>query len=80
MGAAWMMTLTTLNSTAQLNLPSAIRGRGMSLYVTTMSCSMAGGALIWGRLAGSLGVAPTITIAGVCLVFAAMASLRFRLE
>ena len=80
MGAAWMMTLTTLNSTAQLNLPSDIRGRGMSLYVTGMSFSMAAGSFFWGEMASQVGVAPAIAMSGALLMATAVFSLQFRLQ
>lgn len=79
MGSAWMMTLTTFNSTVQLNLPSTFRGRGMSLYITVMSFSMAAGSTLWGQLASRYGVPQTFTIAGAVLLFTAALSLRFSL-
>ena len=80
MGACWMMTLTTLNSTLQLNLPSEIRGRGMSLYVTVMSFSMAAGSFFWGELASQVGVPQAIAIAGGILMATAVFSVKFRLQ
>ncbi len=43
-----MMTLTTLNSTAQVTLHHAIRARGMSCYLSSMALGMALGAWCWG--------------------------------
>ena len=68
MGAAWMMTLTTLNSNAQMNLPSEVRGRGMSFYVTTMSFSMVAGSWGWGQVASRIGVPSTMVVAGVAML------------
>lgn len=48
MGTGWMMTLTTLNSTAQVTLHHAIRARGMSCYLSSMALGMALGAWGWG--------------------------------
>ena len=77
MGGAWMMTLTTLNATAQMTLPNHLRARGMGCYLTVMAISMSVGALVWGQVAGWLGLAPTQWIAAATLVVTAAISLRF---
>jgi predicted MFS family arabinose efflux permease len=51
MGAGWMMTLTTLNSTAQVTLPNSVRARGMACYLSAMAAGMALGAWSWGLVA-----------------------------
>lgn len=71
MGGSWMMTLTTLNSTAQMTLPNRLRARGMSCYVTVMAISMAGGSMIWGQIAGWLSVPGAQQVAAASLVIAA---------
>ncbi len=48
MGTGWMMTLTTLNSTAQVTLHHAIRARGMACYLSSMAIGMAIGSWCWG--------------------------------
>ena len=80
MGAAWMMTLTTLNSVAQLNLPSSIRGRGMSVYYTAMSFSMAAGALVWGWIAEAITLPPTLGVAAAVMVVGRVGARALRLE
>jgi MFS family permease len=80
MGAAWMMTLTTLNATAQVTLPSRMRARGMGCYLTAMAVSMSTGSLLWGQLAGWVGLATAQTIAAATLLVAAAVSSRFRLR
>ncbi len=49
MGAAWMMTLTTLNATAQMTLPNHLRARGMGCYLTVVAVSMSVGAEYGGK-------------------------------
>lgn len=71
MGASWMVSLTTLNSIAQMTLPNRLRARGMSCYVTVMAISMAGGSLVWGQLAGWFTVPGAQKIAAVTLWVAA---------
>ena len=80
MGAGWMMTLTTLNATAQVTLPGQLRARGMGCYLTAMALSMASGSLLWGRIAGLAGLPAALTIAAAVMVLTAAVSLRFRFE
>jgi len=77
MGAAWMITLTTLNATAQMTLPNHLRARGMGCYLTVLAISMSIGALVWGQVAGWLGLATTQWIAAATLVVTAAIGLRF---
>jgi predicted MFS family arabinose efflux permease len=80
MGGAWMMTLTTLNATAQMTLPNHLRARGMGCYLTVMAISMSVGALVWGQVAGWIGLVPTQWFAAATLVVTAAISLRFPIE
>lgn len=80
MGCAWMITLTTLNSCAQLKLPNVLRARGMGCYMTVVASSMAGGALLWGQVAGGLGLAATQWIAAATLIVTAAIRMRFPVE
>lgn len=79
MGATWMITLTTLNSSAQMTLTNQFRARGMSCYMTVMAISMAGGAMTWGQIAGALSVSQAQTIAAATLCVTA-ASIVFQLN
>ena len=79
MGAGWMMTLTTLNATAQVTLPSEMRARGMGCYLTAMAASMSSGSLLWGQVAGATGIAQAQLIAAATLVVTAAISFRFGL-
>ncbi|TWU23344.1 enterobactin exporter EntS [Novipirellula galeiformis] len=78
MGASWMMTLTTLNSTAQMTLPSRMRARGMGCYLTAMAFSMSSGSIAWGQLAEATSITTAQTTAAAILIVAAAASLKFR--
>ena len=80
MGGGWMMTLTTLNATAQVNLPRRIRARGMGCYLTAMALSMSAGSFLWGQVADWTSVGAAQTIAAISLVAAAAISLAFALE
>lgn len=65
MGTGWMGILTTLNATAQLNLPDQYRARGMSMYLTVMSLGIAVGALLWGFVARHYDTPTAFIAAGI---------------
>ena len=62
-GASWMMTLSSLNVSAQIALPGWVRGRGLAIYVTVMYGGLSLGSLVWGLAAGKLGLGPAQLIA-----------------
>jgi MFS family permease len=55
-GMAWLITLTALNSAAQLTLPRWVRARGLSVYLLVATGSQAIGAYAWGALATRAGL------------------------
>ena len=79
MGGCWMMTLTTLNATAQVTLPNRLRARGMSFYVTAIAVSMAIGSTVWGNVAGATDLVTAQIIAAATLLVTAAVSLKFHL-
>ncbi len=80
MGAAWMLTLTTLNASAQMTLPNHLRARGMGSYMTVLAAAMSIGSLTWGQIAGHIGLVQTQCIAAVTLLVTAAISLRFPID
>ncbi len=80
MGGSWMSTVTTLNASAQLILPNELRARGMGCYMTVMALGMSCGSLIWGQVAGEVGLSAAQRIAAVTLVVTAAIGLAFRVE
>ncbi len=80
MGAAWMITLTTLNATAQMTLTNQLRARGMGCYMTVIALGMSSGALVWGQIAGTIGLAATQSIAAATLVVTAAIRLKFTID
>lgn len=79
-GIGWMSVMTTLNSTAQMTLPDAMRARGMSSYLSAMSMAMAGGAVIWGQIASraSTPVALGMAASTLAVVSVGMFGVRLR--
>ena len=79
MGCGWMITLTTLNTAAQMTLPNRMRARGMSCYLTALAFSMSLGSLTWGSIAEAFDVAAAQKIAAVTVMITAAIGLRFRI-
>jgi predicted MFS family arabinose efflux permease len=71
MGSGWMISLTLLNTSAQVTLPRRLRARGMGCCLAAMSFSMSLGSTLWGRLAGATDLPTTFFTAAVVLLLAA---------
>ena len=78
-GSAWIAVLSTLNATAQTVLPDWVRGRGLALYLTVFFGGMTAGSLLWGKLASSIGLAPTLGAAAATCAVLALIGHRWRL-
>jgi predicted MFS family arabinose efflux permease len=76
-GAGWMMSLTTLNATAQLTLPANLRARGMACYLTAFSIAIGAGAILWGYSARLFGLPVTLLIAGIAMALLGIIGHRF---
>jgi MFS family permease len=55
-GMCWIAVLASLNVSAQVALPDWVRGRGLAMYVTVFFGTMAVGSVLWGAMAGVLGL------------------------
>ncbi|SPM42865.1 MFS family permease [Mycobacterium numidiamassiliense] len=55
-GMCWLLTLTTLNATAQLSLPQWVRARGLSIYLLVFTGAQAVGSYAFGLLATRTGL------------------------
>jgi MFS family permease len=55
-GISWIAVLATLNVSAQVALPEWVRGRGLALYMTVFFGALSLGSVIWGNVAGLLGL------------------------
>lgn len=67
-GVNWICLMATLNVAAQLAVPEWVRARALSVYLLAFMGGMAGGSIIWGSLAGSLGTRAALTIAAASMV------------
>ena len=68
-GMAWLITLTTLNASAQLSLPRWVRARGLSVYLLVATGSQAIGSYAWGALATRAGLGVALLASAVALGF-----------
>jgi MFS family permease len=75
-GVAWIAFLSNVNAAMQLFLPRWVRARGLAAYQMVLFGSQAGGALIWGLVAGAAGLVTAFLIAGAVMA-AGAATIRF---
>jgi MFS family permease len=75
-GVAWIAVLSSVNAALQLFLPSWVRARGLSAYLTVLFGSQALGAVLWGAVAGPLSLVPTFLVAAF-MMLAGAATIRF---
>ena len=79
LGVAWIIALTTLNSTAQAILPNWVRGRGLAVYLTIFNGALTGGSLAWGLVAERLGESTALLISAAGLLIVSLALYRVKL-
>ncbi|MDC7786042.1 MFS transporter [Rhodoplanes sp. TEM] len=79
-GAAWIQVLSSLNVSAQVALPDWVRGRGLAVFVTVMSAAMTLGSLLWGKLAGLIGLPLALVVAAAGLLAAVPLTRRAKLQ
>ncbi|QAV24593.1 MFS transporter [Proteus hauseri] len=79
-GFSWIVTLSTLMVSAQTALPNWVRARGLALYLTVFSGSMALGSLVWGQIASHTSVTIALFSATVGIILVWLCVLRVKLE
>jgi len=75
-GVAWVVVLSNMNAVLQLFLPAWVRARGLSIYQVVLFGSQAFGAVLWGLVAGSVGLEAAFLIAAGFML-AGAATIRF---
>ncbi|MEV6426908.1 MFS transporter [Nocardia sp. NPDC051463] len=73
-GLAWLLAMSTLNSTMQLLLPAWVRARGLSVYMLVFMGGQAIGSLVWGLVAGAVGTVSTMLISAALLACCAVST------
>jgi MFS family permease/quinol monooxygenase YgiN len=79
-GAAWICVLASLNVSAQLALPEWVRGRGLALYMTIFFGALSVGSVIWGKLAGLIGLETTHFVAAAAALAVIPLTWRWKLQ
>src|SRR5262249_8675184 len=62
-GAAWMATMSTINTAAQTAVSAWVRARALAVSLLVIQGSMAAGALAWGSVAVHTGIPTALLIA-----------------
>jgi MFS family permease len=69
-GLSWTTTISTLVGELQLFLPRWVMARGMAIWTMIFTGCQALGALVWGLVAGQVGLVATFVVASVLAVAA----------
>ena len=73
-GASWLLSLSTLNASMQLNLPAWVRARGLSVYQLIFMGGQALGSVVWGVIAASTTSSTSLLVSAALLVVCALSS------
>ena len=76
-GVFWLLTLTTLNASAQLMAPQWIRGRAMSLYTLAFAGILPIGSILSGMAADQIGTSGSLVVFSSGALFLGLVSPRF---
>ena len=79
-GAAWICVLASLNVSAQVALPEWVRGRGLALYMTIFFGALSLGSVVWGKLAGLIGLQTTHFVAAAAAFVVIPLTWRWKLQ
>lgn len=79
-GISWTVVLSTLNVSAQIALPEWVRGRGLAMFVTLFSGTMALGSMAWGQAASLWGLPLAHYLAAAGAVLAIPLTWRWKLQ
>ncbi len=79
-GVSWIAVLASFNIAAQYALPDWVRGRGLAMYVTVFFGTLTIGSVLWGQVAGMLGLPLAHFIAAGGAIVAIPATWRWKLR
>jgi MFS family permease len=79
-GVSWIAVLASLNISAQHALPDWVRGRGLAMYVTVFFGTLTIGSVLWGQVAGMVGLPLAHFIAAGGALVAIPATWRWKLR
>ena len=78
-GWAWLASLSTLNTAAQLVIAEWVKGRGLAMYQIAFFGSQALGSMAWGQLAQMTSITTALLLSSAGLVLGCATALRYRL-
>ena len=76
-GFAWTSTMSSLNVSVQVSVPSWVRARALGMYQMVAQGGMAAGGVLWGYLAERVSTPVSLTIAGIGLLVTLPIAWRF---
>jgi MFS family permease len=79
-GAAWIAILSSLNVAARMVIPAWVQARSLAIYLLVFQGGTALGSLVWGAVAGRVGISSTLVAAGVGLIISAATAFVFPLR
>lgn len=79
-GAAWLTLFMSFNTSAQISVPSWVRGRALSFYMLVFFGGMAFGSILWGMVAKRYGVMVAFLCSAAGLVAGLAITVRYRLK
>jgi MFS family permease len=79
-GVSWIAVFATLSVSAQVALPSWVRGRGLSIYNTVVFGSLTLGSAIWGKVAALAGLPTAHVVAALGALIAVPLLRRWKLQ
>ena len=78
-GISWICVLSTLNVSAQVALPEWVRARGLAVFVVFLFGALTLGSVLWGYLAGLIGLSYTNFVAAAGILVALPLTWRWKL-
>ena len=62
---SWIVVLSSVNVAVRMVVPAWIQARSLAFYLLVFQAGTTVGSLIWGALAGRLGVHSTLVVSGI---------------
>ncbi|HXB62447.1 MAG TPA: MFS transporter [Acidobacteriaceae bacterium] len=75
-GFAWTTTMSTLNVSVQLSVPTWVQARALGAYQMTFQLGMASGSVLWGYIAEHASTSKSLACAGAGLLLSLPFALR----
>lgn len=76
-GVAWITVMSTTQTAAQMALPNWVRSRGLAVFMMFFMGSLAGGSILWGKIAEQSSISMSLIYAAIGTAVAAILSRRW---